>query len=450
MSTSPDGIYEPGIIDPGLPVKNPTTPFWLTQPSKIHELQSPWLDSADIIIVGSGMTAMSLTRALYSKRPDLRIVIVEARGLCSGATGRNGGHCKVMSPGVWYDRKLKYGVQEALNVMEYEHSHLPAMAACIEENNIKCDLQLVEGLDVYHDETIFQRAIDALEDMRKYSPELASRYTVYSSEKDLKARSLDLDDKCLGAIGMPAGTVWPYKFVTGMFEKLVSQNGLSIQTNTVVTAVTEEPQDNFATVQTSRGNIRAQHVVHATNAWMSHLIDELRPFVSPVRANVQRQMPNPNTLRVNNYSYWLRYGEKDYDYMIQKHDGAFIIGRANTGRRATADDSKRDVLPHAHLRGVTPQFFNFGTKLDVTHAWSGSVAFTQDGNPFVGRFPSSKRQHQWVCGAYQGIGMVRAFRTAQMLALLLLDEEVPAEYPRSMLLTESRLRGLQRSLGPNL
>lgn len=447
MSISPEGIYEPGIIDPGLPVENYTQPFWLSEPSPISNLQSPWLDYADVVIIGSGMTAMSLTRTLYAKRPDLRIVLVEARELCSGATGRNGGHCKVMSPGVWYDRKRQYGVEEALRVMEYEHSHLGAMSACIKENNIDCDLRIVEGLDIYHDEKVFQRAIDALEDMRKHRPSLASNYTVYTSKADLNARNLDLDDHCVGAIGMPAGTVWPYKFVTGMLKKMVDKNGLSIQTNTKVTSVSDKDTDDFATLTTSRGDIRARHVVHAQNAWIGHLVHELRPFVSPVRANVQRQMPRPNTLQVSNYSFWLRYGEKDYDYMIQRPDGAFIMGRASTGRRATADDSQKDLIPQTHLRAVTPRIFNFRTQnLDLTHAWSGSVAFTQDGNPFVGRLPFAGRRHQWICGAYQGIGMVRAFRTAQMLALLLLEEEVPVEYPRSMLLTDERVQELQTVL----
>jgi glycine/D-amino acid oxidase-like deaminating enzyme len=443
MSTSPDGIYEPGIIDPGLPVANSTQPFWFSEPAKIASLQSPWLDAADVVIVGSGMTSVSLSRALLSKRPDLRVVVVEARNLCSGATGRNGGHIKVMSPGVWFDRKKQYGVEEAIRVMEYEHSHLAEMSAVIRENKINCDLRLLEGLDVYHDEAIFRRAVRALDDMRKYSPKLASRYSVYTAREDLRARKCT--DRAIAAIGMPSATAWPYKMVTGLFEILVRDKGLSIQTNTTVTSVLDNDYEDWAIVKTSRGDIRARHVVHATNGWIGHLVPELRPFVSPVRANVQRQL-SPASLRVDN-SFWLRYGEKDYDYMIQRPDGAFIIGRSNMGRRATADDSKTDLLPHVHLRGSTPQVFDFESdQISVTHAWSGVVAFTQDANPFVGRLPFPNRTHQWVCAAYQGIGMVRAFRTAQMLALMILDEEVPEQYPRSMLISEDRLKSLHRMI----
>ncbi|KAG6357214.1 hypothetical protein INS49_015092 [Diaporthe citri] len=212
MSSSPDGIYERGVVDPGLPVKEYSQPFWLSEPSSISKLQSIWVQEADVVIIGSGVTSASLCLTLYSICPELKIVVLEARELCSGATGRNGGHCKAMSPGVWYD---------------YKSHHPQAISACVKENNLECDLRTVEGLDVYHDESAFRRACDALEDMGKHSPELAANYRCYLSRADLQARHLS--EHCVGAIGMAAGTFWPYKFVTGLFERMVRENNLSIQ-----------------------------------------------------------------------------------------------------------------------------------------------------------------------------------------------------------------------------
>ena len=443
MSISPDGVYEKGVIDPGLPVQNSTRPFWLTEPSRIAQIRSLWPDEVvDVAIIGSGMTAASLSRTLYAKRPGIKIVLVEARDLCSGATGRNGGHIKAMSPGAWNDRKKSFGLEEGLRITEFEHSHVEEQIACIKENNLACDLRRVEGLDVYHDDKTWAAAVAAVEEMRRQDPKLGARYTIYDSRQ--KLRTLHVSDTAVGAIGMAAATMWPYKMVTGLLEKLVKENGLLIQTNTRVTSVVDNKAgDAFATLKTDRGDIRAKYVVHATNAFLGHLIPELRPYISPVRANVQRQMPRPSTLRLTR-SYWLRYGDKDYDYMMQRPDGATIIGRSNTGRRATADDSKTDLVAHVHLCGASPLVFDWNTdRIEVTHAWSGAVAFTQDGNPFVGKLPFSCTPHQWVCGAYQGIGMVRAFRSAQMLAHLLLGEQLPVEYPRSQLISESRLGGLQ-------
>ncbi|KAL4915095.1 FAD dependent oxidoreductase [Aspergillus aurantiobrunneus] len=429
MSTSPPTeSTNQASSDPGLPIISPTTPFWFSEPSKISKLQSPWAPRADVIIIGSGMTAASLTRSLYAHKPSLRIVLVEARDLCSGATGRNGGHCKVMSPGVWFERQEAYGTAEALSVMRFEHSHLDEMAECVKENGIQCDLRLHEGVDVYHDEHTFGRALRALDDMRRYAPDLAARYTVYTDRAELDARHCS--KQSVGAIGMPSGSFWPYKFVTGLLEKYVRDHRLAIQTNTVVTRIDESP--DMGTVKTTRGAIQAPIIVHAKNVWMSHLVPELQPFVSPVRANVQRHLPDSN-FRVDN-SLWLRYAEHDYDYVVQRPDGAFIVGRANTGRRATSDDRNINVLPQMHLQTVFPALFDFQTKnVQVTHAWSGCVAFTQDGNPFTGKWPGAGREHQWVCGAYQGIGM-----------------DVSGEFPRSMLVTGERLRKLDRAVRAKL
>lgn len=207
MATSPDGIYEKGVIDPGLPVSNSTKSYWLTETSPIAKLRSTWADEAEVVIIGSGMTAASLCRTLYFKRPDIKIILVEARSLCSGATGRNGGHIKAMSPGAWLERKNAYGQKEALRIMEWEHSHVEEMLACIEDSGIDADQRRVEGLDVYHDEKTWSRAVHAVEEIREHDSKLGARYTIYSSRGEL--RKLKISDLAIGAIGMHAATMWP-------------------------------------------------------------------------------------------------------------------------------------------------------------------------------------------------------------------------------------------------
>lgn len=51
--------------------------------------------SADVIIIGSGMCGAVTANALlkHQQRPG-KIVVLEAREICSGASGRNAGHCR--------------------------------------------------------------------------------------------------------------------------------------------------------------------------------------------------------------------------------------------------------------------------------------------------------------------------------------------------------------------
>ena len=45
----------------------------------------------DIAIIGGGLTGMSC--ALHALKLGLSVILLDARGLADGATGRNGGHC---------------------------------------------------------------------------------------------------------------------------------------------------------------------------------------------------------------------------------------------------------------------------------------------------------------------------------------------------------------------
>lgn len=49
------------------------------------------METTGMLIVGSGITGTSVAKHLLEGQPDARVTIVEARTLCSGATGRNGG-----------------------------------------------------------------------------------------------------------------------------------------------------------------------------------------------------------------------------------------------------------------------------------------------------------------------------------------------------------------------
>lgn len=95
-------VHDPGTSasterDPGcFPVKNSTTPYWRCQPHSIdqHRSTEELPRECDVAIIGSGMAGVSIA---YHLMKDLKegelapsIVLLEARQVCSGATGRNG------------------------------------------------------------------------------------------------------------------------------------------------------------------------------------------------------------------------------------------------------------------------------------------------------------------------------------------------------------------------
>jgi hypothetical protein len=75
---------------PGLPVDTPTVPFWTVPPAQLPiDNDAPLPSHVDVLVIGSGITGVSCTRTLLRHGPQgLRILVLEARDVCSGATGR--------------------------------------------------------------------------------------------------------------------------------------------------------------------------------------------------------------------------------------------------------------------------------------------------------------------------------------------------------------------------
>lgn len=88
-------------IPVSLPRTGPTTSYWQDPPDLLAEERttSALPDSADVVIIGSGLTGAAVAWNLLKHIPvtdgvppsrEPKIVMLEARGACSGATGRNG------------------------------------------------------------------------------------------------------------------------------------------------------------------------------------------------------------------------------------------------------------------------------------------------------------------------------------------------------------------------
>jgi hypothetical protein len=77
-------------LSPGLPVNDPTLPYWTVPPVNLPARNNTTLPShVDVLIIGSGITGVSCARTLLKKGPPgLRVLVLEARDVCSGATGR--------------------------------------------------------------------------------------------------------------------------------------------------------------------------------------------------------------------------------------------------------------------------------------------------------------------------------------------------------------------------
>ena len=97
LSKSYEELQKRIEASPGLPVPNPTRSFWMDVPATVAETRPNKLpEYADVVILGSGITGAAVARTLLEESRkvtdgldgNLRVVMLEARDACSGATGR--------------------------------------------------------------------------------------------------------------------------------------------------------------------------------------------------------------------------------------------------------------------------------------------------------------------------------------------------------------------------
>ncbi|EPE07661.1 fad dependent oxidoreductase [Ophiostoma piceae UAMH 11346] len=474
--------------DPGLPRAAPTRPFWLDEPPfpELADIQSEILpEQADVIIIGSGISGVAIARSLFEASPSASVVVVEARQLCSGATGRNGGHIKA-SPHETIEHlitKLGMPGERAAALVRFQLAHLENLVALCESDAdllAISECRKVETVDLIVEDKIFTDVKHSVALLNKWVPEF--KMTTWSAAE--AQQKFSAGPHVVGAVTYDAGALWPYRFVTALWRHLLDAHPdlLSIETSTPAEAVATDRStpDYPYRVTTPRGTIRARHVVHATNAFASHLLPELRRKVTGLRAHMSAQRPGPKFPDLDGARSWSIIYNAGFDYISQRpsrtvRDGETTVreaGEVMTGggfvrsadqgldQLGVFDDTTTDFFTGLHLHGILPTTFGpyWGSDAansgrtdyatgegHVTKLWSGIIGFSADMIPLVGRLESkitgrslaaTKRASsttgtgagavepgEWISAVFQGDGMVWAWLSGTALGIMLAGRE---------------------------
>lgn len=176
--------------NPGIPVSNPTTSFWLRDPpfpDLVDKRSKTLPGSADVVIIGSGITGASVARVILSECAAMginrRVVMVEARQTCSGATGRNGGHIKCSPHQAFCESKKRFGSERARALVDFQVSHLPILVDLAKEENWdQAEARELETLDVFYDEEAWTEHQQMVEEFRQGMPEEAKDTFVWDRD----------------------------------------------------------------------------------------------------------------------------------------------------------------------------------------------------------------------------------------------------------------------------
>ncbi|KAM0428600.1 hypothetical protein ACHAPT_006961 [Fusarium lateritium] len=425
---------------PSLPVPAPTRPYWLDDPPfpALCDIKGELPSTADVVIIGSGITGAAVAKSLLELSGELRVVVCEARELCSGATGRNGGHIKATSYEVLAMFRAKLGPEKAARLARFQRRHLEILKQ-VGEKVPQGEVREVQTVDLFIESEDFEKAKREVEGMKEWMPE--EKALVW--EADDARKEFGANELIVGAISYSAGALWPYRLVTGVWNDLLDRfSTLGIHTNTSVESVLHEPGSSpYAyTVKTARGILKTRHVIHATNAYAPHLIESFRGSLTGALAHMSAQRPGASFPSSHGARSWSIIYSPGFDYVTQRLDnedgtpGDLMIGGGFFRSRLQGldqvgvwDDSQVQALPLTHIRGIMSTVFEpqWGEGSKLVKAWTGILGVTGDLMPLIGRVrPSNEKDSgEWVAAGFNGEGMVWAWLCGTALAIMVLGKE---------------------------
>ncbi|KAI9924487.1 hypothetical protein ASPWEDRAFT_102920 [Aspergillus wentii DTO 134E9] len=447
-----------GPLPAFFPVDNSTSPCWRTELHQLDKLRTtPELpEQSDIVIIGAGYSGVSIAYHLlklqvHQEKPP-SITILEARQICSGATGRNGGHLRPDVYGHIPKYIERYGVEAGAELANFEISHVKAFKDLLAEEEIDCDFTVTRNMNVYLNDAAAEKAKKTYEALATQKLSFVDDL-YFTPEKNAEGISGVKGAKA--CLSYTAGTLWPYKFIMGLLSKIIKSDTVNVQANTPVTEVTADPNGSSHIVNTPRGSIRASKVVHATNAYTLGLLPEYSANIIPCRGICCHiAVPEGKNTPYLPYSYCL--GTENGDggsYLISRPDGSIVVGGAQYTFKS-AKDQWFNVVDDSTLIEPTKNYYNDymqrtfkgweDTGAYVKEIWTGIMGYSYDSNPHVSDIPG--KPGQYICAGFNGHGMPVILLAAKALAEMISTgksfEEV--QMPRLFKSTTARLEKAQK------
>lgn len=370
-----------------------TDPLWI-DPADSHYPDLRGTVEADVAIVGGGLSGVGAAYALRDSGAE--VVLIEARTIASGASGRNAGFI-LAGPAMPFGQVCELlGLEEACRVWRLTLDNNRLMADLVDEYRIDCDYLRRGSMSLaISDEEM--RLLVATSD-RLIEAGLSA--CVVPAE-DLPR---PFDRMYAGGIYYPGnGEIDPGAFVRGMAHALRSR--LRIYERT---PVLELRCGTPHSLLTSAGEIHARTVILATNAYTSALLSAAP--IAPVRGQVvsTRQL----TRVIVPFPMYANYG---YQYWRQTSDGRLLVG----GWRdldVPAEVGTGEHL-HAEIHATLDAFCRSiaGAQAAIEYRWAGIMGFTPDALPLVGAVPG--HPDMYLAAGYSGHGVSMALGCGARVAL---------------------------------
>lgn len=361
---------------------------------------------ADLAIVGGGFTGCAA--ALEAARLGARVVLLEARNVGHGGSGRNVG---LVNAGLWLppDAVVRaMGEGPGLRLMSALSQGPQVVFDIIARHAIDCEAIRNGTLHLAH----APAGVENLKNRLQQGNRLGAPLRLLDREETARRTGTP---EFFGALLDPrAGTIHPLSYCRGLARAAISA-GAEVYGQAPVERVTRRA--GRWVIEAAGKTVVARTLLLATNAYHAGVAGLARPQFVPVRYFQFATAPLPASLR----STVLPGGEGCWDTALVmssiRRDGA---GRLIVG--GIGDSEGPGSLVHASwarqkLRSLYPEI----SGLPFEHTWCGTIAMTSDHIPKIVAFGKDAFAVYGYSG--RGIGPGTIFGTAAARALLTGDHE---------------------------
>jgi gamma-glutamylputrescine oxidase len=370
-----------------------TVPYWLDYP---YEPRPPLRGDieVDACVIGGGVSGLSCARELA--RRGARTVLLEARTVASGASGRNGGFLLAGGAPFHADARELWGREPAARIYARTVEVQQEVYALAESLGVGDAVRPVGSLRLATSE-------DEAEDVRRHVEAL--------KEDGFAAELIERDElePALRRLGH-AGCLVPHDAALQPARWI---RALATAAEAAGATIFENTRAELGEQVTANGaTVKARHVVVAADGPLPGLVPELADRVKARRLHMLASAPLPE--RIASTLVYARYG---FEYFQQLPDGRIALGGFSDldGPASYTSEERGDPRIWQRLERYLQDELGIEVA-GITHRWVGVVGFSDDGRPFAGQV----RDGLYALGGYSGtgnlIGLIAGRAVAERIA----------------------------------
>ncbi|MFW7342152.1 FAD-binding oxidoreductase [Pollutimonas sp. H1-120] len=328
---------------------------------------------ADVVIIGAGFTG--LNAAAEALRLGLSCIVLEARRVGWGASGRNGGMAVLRYKSSWSEMAAQFGNAATKQLYGYIHEAVDSLEQNVDSFGIDCEFSRYGHLTAaYH-----ARAMQRLEADAGW---LKSQIGDTRIKLVGKQQTAELIGSKLyaGAYFDPRSAgLHPLNYCKGL-KAALAKRGVIFFEGTAADNIVAESEG--VVVTTEQGEVRAKHALICTNAYTDGLpiASDIERRILPITVAVVATAPLPSELRATilPQNHLVTDTKNLLNYYRLVDGGRLLFG--GRGEPAYQDHPKN----HQRLRDEMIHVFPNLADIEIDYRWTGVVGITRDNFPHIG------------------------------------------------------------------